>query len=324
MADLRALARAIAKQQGVNPDIFEAQIQQESGFNRNARSPAGAQGIAQFMPATAKGYGVNLNDNRVTDDLEGAARYMAENLKRTGGNYHQALSIYNSGKPEGYKSIAETRNYVDTILSGKHPGASTTSNPSSLRRVTSSVMDKAGYDQALKKAALAQYITKRNPNSALLRTGAISPAAPDPGAFTSQVTTTIPGESSGGGAGASDLVARANTIDQQRLPYKWGGGHQGKTPIAKAVPLDCSGAVSKVLGINPRVASEFKQWGKPGEGGEATIYAKDTHVLMKIRGLDDKYHFFGTSGSNPGGGAGWIPASQISRDYLSGFTARHI
>jgi hypothetical protein len=136
----------------------------------------------------------------------------------------------------------------------------------------------------------------------------------------------IGGRSVVGGAGApgGDLAAmadyRASAIDKQQLPYQWGGGHQGQTPLGKAVPLDCSGAVSKVLGIDPRVADQFKTWGRPGDGGGkgVTVYSKPSHVLMKING-----QFFGTSASNPGGGAGWIPEDQISPEYLSGFTARH-
>lgn len=116
MPDYALAAERAARKYGVDPKIFKAMIRQESGFNPNARSPAGAQGIAQFMPGTAPGYGVNLHDNRVTDDLEGAAKYIAANLKRTGGNYHEALSIYNSGRPQGYLSIPETKNYVAKIL----------------------------------------------------------------------------------------------------------------------------------------------------------------------------------------------------------------
>ena len=128
----------------------------------------------------------------------------------------------------------------------------------------------------------------------------------------------------GGGGGGGDLATRsmrrARIINRQKLPYSWGGGHAGKTPIRKAVALDCSGAVSKVLGINPRVADQFKGWGRPGDSGSrgVTIYSKPDHVLMKING-----HFFGTSRANPGGGAGWIPQSSVSREYLSQFTARH-
>lgn len=135
-------------------------------------------------------------------------------------------------------------------------------------------------------------------------------------------TPGTPGSVGAGGskATADQLVKRADAIDQQHLPYKWGGGHAGQTSIHAAVPLDCSGAVSKVLGIDPRVADQFKSWGSPGDGGNSgvTVYSKPTHTLMKIGG-----HFFGTSASNPGGGAGWIPQSAISPEYLKGFTARH-
>lgn len=120
----------------------------------------------------------------------------------------------------------------------------------------------------------------------------------------------------------SDYVSRANKLDRAHMPYLWGGGH-GSSPVDpnKPTPVDCSGAVSSVLGIDPRVSGLFESWGKDGEGGKKgiTVYANDHHVLMKING-----HFFGTSGSNPGGGAGWIPQSKISRDYLKNFTARHL
>jgi hypothetical protein len=125
---------------------------------------------------------------------------------------------------------------------------------------------------------------------------------------------------SSGGDLASFAKLRADAINAQGLPYKWGGGHGGQTKLSEPVPLDCSGAVSKVLGIDPRVADQFKTWGRPGDGGSkgVTVYSKPTHTLMKING-----HFFGTSGSNPGGGAGWIPQENVSSEYLAGFTARH-
>jgi soluble lytic murein transglycosylase-like protein len=98
MPDYRAAARRAAIKYGLNPAIFERQIQQESGFREGVGSSAGARDIAQFMPATAKAYGVTLGDNRVTDDLDGAARYMRDNLKKY-GSYARALSAYNSGTP---------------------------------------------------------------------------------------------------------------------------------------------------------------------------------------------------------------------------------
>lgn len=116
-----AAAERAAKKYGIDPAIFKAMIRAESNFNPDAGSPAGARGIAQFMPATAEAYGVNLNDGKVTDDLEGAARYLRDNLKKTGGDYRAALSIYNSGQPDKYKpgGYPETIAYVKKIMEGK-------------------------------------------------------------------------------------------------------------------------------------------------------------------------------------------------------------
>src|SRR3954470_3407239 len=109
---------------------------------------------------------------------------------------------------------------------------------------------------------------------------------------------TVGDPSSTGGMLAKVVEQRANVVDSHHLPYKWGGGHAGKTSVHQAVPVDCSGAVSEVLGIDPRVASQFKTFGSPGDGGNRgiTVYAKDTHVFLKVNG-----HYFGTSTSNPGG-----------------------
>lgn len=70
------------------------------------------------MPATAKGMGVNLSDNRVADDLDGAARLMAQSLKKY-GNWKDALVAYNAGAGRVGKPLyAETSAYVSKILGG--------------------------------------------------------------------------------------------------------------------------------------------------------------------------------------------------------------
>lgn len=126
--------------------------------------------------------------------------------------------------------------------------------------------------------------------------------------------------SSGGKSGELQaMIDEANRIDAAKMPYEWGGGHGRKLIRGKDLtPVDCSGAVSQVLGIDPRVSGALASWGAPGKGKSVTIYANATHVLMEIDG-----HFWGTSKSNPGGGAGWIPSSAVSAAYLSKFTARH-
>lgn len=119
MPDYRREATQVARRYGLNPRIFRAMIQQESGFREGLTSSAGARDIAQFTPATAREYGVTLGDNRASDDLDGAARYLLDNLKKY-GTYERALSVYNSGKPDAYKdpnfSGGQTYNYVRSII----------------------------------------------------------------------------------------------------------------------------------------------------------------------------------------------------------------
>lgn len=114
------------------------------------------------------------------------------------------------------------------------------------------------------------------------------------------------------------MIQAANRLDSQHFPYKWGGGHESaKVPLE---PVDCSGAVSYVLqqgGVNipSMVSGSLMNAGKPGPG-VVTVFANPEHTFMRIGG-----RYFGTSQSNPGGGAGWMPAP--SPAYLASFTQRH-
>lgn len=129
MTDYRQVAIAAAKAAGIDPNIFVAQIQQESGFNPNAKSSAGAEGIAQFMPGTAKGMGVNPWDPVAS--LYAAARLDANNLHAYGGDWAKALAAYNAGGGSVNSWVSkfgsnwlshafpETQNYVKTILGNK-------------------------------------------------------------------------------------------------------------------------------------------------------------------------------------------------------------
>jgi Soluble lytic murein transglycosylase and related regulatory proteins (some contain LysM/invasin domains) len=93
-ADYHAMARQDAIDAGINPDYFERQIQVESGFNPSAISPMGAVGIAQILPSTAKGWGVNPLD--ATASLSAAAKAMAW-YQGHYGSYEKALACYNAG-----------------------------------------------------------------------------------------------------------------------------------------------------------------------------------------------------------------------------------
>jgi Transglycosylase SLT domain len=111
---------------GINPTLFVRQINEESGFNPGEVSPAGAEGIAQFMPETAAGMGINPWDPQAA--LQGAAKYMARLQTNFGGDYAEALAAYNAGTGTVQSAVArcglawreclpaETQNYLKVIL----------------------------------------------------------------------------------------------------------------------------------------------------------------------------------------------------------------
>lgn len=121
--DWREQARLAAIQAGVDPDLFTRLVQQESGFNPNARSPVGAQGLAQLMPATARELGVDPSDPM--QNLAGGAKYFRQQMDRF-QDPALALAAYNAGpsrvaKAGGIPNIAETQNYVRAIMGGAGP-----------------------------------------------------------------------------------------------------------------------------------------------------------------------------------------------------------
>ena len=114
-----ALERAAARH-GVSAALLAAQLMAESNFNPNAVSSAGAQGIAQFMPATAAAYGL---DNPFDADaaIDAQARLMADLLDQFGGSIQLALAGYNAGPApvlacSCVPSYPETQAYVARIV----------------------------------------------------------------------------------------------------------------------------------------------------------------------------------------------------------------
>ncbi len=114
----------------INPALLAAQLYQESGFDPNAKSPAAAQGIAQFIPGTWATHGIDGNGDGKRDvwdpddAIPSAASYdceLARYVKSAPGNpTHNMLAAYNAGpdaviKYGGVPPYAETRNYVKTI-----------------------------------------------------------------------------------------------------------------------------------------------------------------------------------------------------------------
>jgi soluble lytic murein transglycosylase-like protein len=105
--------------QGVDPRFIHAVIWQESKYDINARSHAGAQGLMQLMPATAKRFGCD-DPNDPVSNIKAGTKYLSWLLKRFSGNVELALAGYNAGegavdKYDGVPPYNETRNYVKII-----------------------------------------------------------------------------------------------------------------------------------------------------------------------------------------------------------------
>lgn len=103
----------------ISPALLEAVVWQESRWHPGAVSPAGARGLAQLMPGTARALGVNADDPSA--NLEGGARYLRQQLDAFGGDVEKALAAYNAGpgrviRAGGIPPIDETRRYVASIM----------------------------------------------------------------------------------------------------------------------------------------------------------------------------------------------------------------
>jgi soluble lytic murein transglycosylase-like protein len=114
------LITAAAQRNGVDPALLKALIRQESNFDPNAGSPAGAQGLTQLMPGTAASVGVT-DPHDPAQSIEGGAKYLRRQLDAFGGDERLALAAYNAGpgavkRHGGVPPYAETRAYVDHVL----------------------------------------------------------------------------------------------------------------------------------------------------------------------------------------------------------------
>ena len=118
-AHIMEMAREVARQEGIDPNLFISLIQQESNFDPMAVSSKGAIGLTQLMPSTAKELGVDPNN--MMQNLTGGARYLKQQLGAF-PSVDLALAAYNAGPNRvrelgAIPNIPETQNYVKSVLS---------------------------------------------------------------------------------------------------------------------------------------------------------------------------------------------------------------
>lgn len=158
-----ALISDAARRHNLDAGLMKAIMHTESGFNANARSPVGAQGLMQLMPATAQRFGVS-NAWDPAQNIEGSAKYLRWLLNRFKGRVDHVLAGYNAGegnvdKYGGIPPFRETQDYVRRVLSrynNLYANQSLQAQASgSARPVSLAMNSSSGSDSAYTQSALA-------------------------------------------------------------------------------------------------------------------------------------------------------------------------
>ena len=303
------VADRYAQQHGVDPALFRRLVTQESAWNPNAVSSAGARGLTQVVPK----WHPKANLSTPESQLEYGAKHFGSLLRKY-GNPRDALAVYNSGRPwSTSQRFGETRNYVTKILGGyQGPGTAVANAAGSTRQVVQGFGAGSGTPQlpgldASSAAEVARYA--RESEAAVLSGGEVPDVMPvaqrliqrrkavADTAITAVGGVAFPGgDQQGAMDGATGPVAAAEA--HLGVPYSWGGGttkgpSRGFGRGANTVGFDCSSLVQYAwakAGVNlPRTTYDQIKVGRsvpnlsqaaPGD----LLFPHPGHVLMYMGG----------------------------------------
>jgi soluble lytic murein transglycosylase-like protein len=174
---LEPIIQEAAALHGVDPDLVKAVIQTESRFDARAQSGAGARGLMQLMPRTAKAVGIE-DPFDARQNIFGGVKYLSQMMQRYDGNTALALAAYNAGpgnvrRHRGVPPFRETRGYVSKIAKLVADSDAAFSvpiyrAPAKKARVASRSVRKAG----VKKASMASRAKTRKATVTRARTAA--------------------------------------------------------------------------------------------------------------------------------------------------------
>ena len=238
---------AAANANGVPPALVKAVVKAESGFNPNAVSHAGAQGLMQLMPSTAAGLGVT-DPFDPQQNLNGGAKFLRQLMDQFGGDMSKVLAGYNAGpgavqKYGGIPPYEETQAYVPKVLGyvEEFGGLSATGSVAAAN-LAASTSSTAGIPAGYALVPLSA-LGISSPGSAAV------PAAVLPTTTTTVLPTTLQPPAT------STQSSQALSVASQYMgtPYRWGG----ESP---STGFDCSGLMQyafKQVGVDiPRVSQD--------------------------------------------------------------------
>jgi soluble lytic murein transglycosylase-like protein len=164
LPDVDRLVKAASDRHQVDADLIASVIRAESNFNPQARSPKGAQGLMQLMPATASRLGVS-DAFHPENNIDGGTRYLRELLLRYNDDVVKALAAYNAG-PErvarygGVPPYRETHAYVARVVRDFNRRKTVQAQAKS-RKADSRSSRKASHNRQPARVAQAKQTTRR-------------------------------------------------------------------------------------------------------------------------------------------------------------------